>query len=336
MNELAIHSLFTDAAYEFPDSAQKWMPEWFTKHKGFEQVKGNRIFKIFSIFGLNDFRESFEDPSSLEDFKDALISHISNVVRAAGNVETPAGNQLEQVAYKLLRELMNPSVWAGGKHRITTQLASEDKKLRIDPGTSVIKAYNTIRVHAGNVGIAIPGVEGMQEFRDYSKRGGFTVVFSSKPEDIAAMSSRSDWENCQTLDVTQGLNACVVGSTLSKFVGVAYITKGEAYAERGEKMLARCLIRFVVDRKNNKPALIIDKMYPGYNTQFVQAITAALQKRTQVPVHDINKYNMDTGVEPSEEDVMRFETPREKIPGVMEHERTYRDIPGVFRNPAKK
>lgn len=330
--DLNISGLFSEAAYEFPESTQ-WMPSWLTKHKGFEQVKGSRIFKIFSQFGLHDFRETFEDPSAVEEFRDFLMGALSNVVQqASGKQDSPELDRLEQVAYKLLQDVMSNAMWQLNKHRITKQIASEDKKLRLDAGMSVIKAYNTIRAYASTLGIQMQEVESSKEFKGYSKRGQFSVVFSTKPEDIAAMSSRSNWGTCQKIDVVQGLGGCLVGSILSKFVGIVYITTGSQYAQdsinRGERMEARCLVRFVIDTKTNKPALILDRMYPVYIPKFAQAIHDILQKRSSIPVHNISN-SEDIGIEP--ENTSRFRMPEEDLP-IKQHEATYLDTPAAFTN----
>lgn len=323
-----ISDLYSFAAYEFPQSAN-WMPKWLTKHKAFEQVKGSRIFKVFQAFGLNDFRESFEEPSILEDFKDFLISNITDVIRHAmakkHSVTTPNKTealQLEQVAYKLAQELMKDSTWSQQKHRITSQVVSDDKTFRIDAGTSVVKTYNIVRNKAAQLGISIPDVETSKEFRQYSRRGTFSVVFSTDPKDIAAMSSRSNWESCQTLKTDEGLNACVIGSTLSKFIGIAYITTGRDMNNRGEEMIARCLIRFAIDTTTNKPSIIIDKMYPEHNEKFIRAIYASLRKRTSIPIHNVSEFKYD--------DTARFRIPQENIQALPEHQKSYIDVPEIF------
>ncbi len=334
-----IFQLYSSAAYEFPESSQKWLPKWFTKHKSFQQIKGDRIFKIFSQFGLNDFRENFENTSAVENLKDRIISNLSDIVQevstdiAAIKSDQPDEQrrkymllQLNQVAYKLIHEMMKNITWTSDKHRITTQVSSEDKRFRIDSGTSVIKAYNIVKIFAAKLGTSLPNIESSVEFKDYSKRGGFSIVFSTMPEDIAAMSSRSEWGSCMSFDSTKGLNACLLGSTLSKFIGIIYITTGKSYEERGEEMIARCLIRFAIDTEDKKPAIIIDKMYPGFNIQFSNAIKSAIQKRTSIKVYDINELSTN-------KDFARFKIPEEKISGVLTHEKSYLDIPEVFKEP---
>jgi len=327
---ISIHKLFCTAALEFSEKA-RWMPSWLKEHDAMKAVKDSKVFKIFSVFGLNDFRQPIEDPSYLENFIDFISSQLSKVVSQSASIDSENANRLEQVAYKLLREIMNPAMWSNGKHRVPVQIASDDKKLRIDAGTSIIKAYNIIRATAAAYGTAIliPDIESTREFKDYSKRGKMTLVFSTNHEDIAAMSSRSDWESCQTLGTMQGLNACVIGSTLSKFVGICYITSGKPFQDRGETMIVRALIRFVVDTKTNKPSIFIDQMYPGYYKQYAAIIKQALQSHTSVPV--VNSFELS-----ETNDFGRFSLPVENIKNLQEHQKSYLDTPGFFSNKSKK
>lgn len=318
-----IAELYSQSAYEFSEQSKKWMPEWLTKHKALSQIKGTRVFKIFSIFGLNDFRKPIDSSSNLEDFKDLLISELSNIVNSVMKIkDRPETAQIEQVGYKLINHIMRPGMWASDRHKLIEQVASNDKKFRIDAGTSIVKAYNIVKAYAVKLGVLSKNIETTQEFRNYSNRGSQFVVFSTNPEDIAAMSSRSNWDSCQTLDVSKGTNACVIGSTLSKFIGIAYITTGSSWEDKGERMIARCLIRFAIDTRNNKPAIIVDRMYPSYNAAYAHQMTDALQEKSSVPVHDIQHMQS--------QDIGRFKLPEEEIQGMMEHEKSYLDNPEVF------
>jgi len=321
---ISIHQLFKGAALEFSDQSKRWMPEWLTGHPAMKAVKNSRVFKVFSVFGLNDFRQPIEDPSVITNFVDFLTNQFSHIVKQLIRVpDSPEANQLEQVSYRLLQEIIRPGVWATDKHRLTTQVASDDKLFRIDAGTSIVKAYNVIKARAVRFGITMPDIETTREFKEYSKRGKLTVVFSTNPEDIAAMSSRSEWGSCQTIDTTYGLNACVIGSSLSKFIGICYITSGKQHEDRGEVMLARSLVRFVVDTKTNKPAIFLDKMYPGYYTTYADMMKRSIQAKTSVPVVDHGKLNIA-------EEFSRYRIPEEKIPGLIEHEKSYIDEPEFF------
>lgn len=338
MSHNDVYELYASAAYEFPDTA-KWMPDWFTKHNAFSKVKGNRIFKIFSTFGLKDFREQIADDASvLEDYKDRLISFSSLIIKGASNVlhgkrgesqeevqqAFSRERQLEQITYRFMQEVMRPATWVADKHRLTIKIESDDKRFRIDAGTSIVKAYNILKDVAIKLGINAPAIELTQEFKNYSKRGGTAVIFSTNPEDIAGMSSRSEWESCQTLSVAEGLNGCVVGSVLSKFIGIVYITSGTNYEGRGERMMARCLVRFAIDTNNNKPAILIDKMYPSHNMKLLSNIKDIIQKRTSVPVY------IAAELKSADEDFARFRVPQEVHPGMEPSDKSYMDTAEVF------
>jgi hypothetical protein len=327
---ISIHKLFKSAAVEFSEQAKRWMPEWLTEHPALRAVKNTRVFKVFSVFGLNDFRQSFEDPSAIENFTDLLTNQLSRVVKELIRVpDSPEATELEQVAYRLLQEVVKPEVWASDRHRILVGVSSDNKKFRIDAGTTVIKAYNAVKVKAVRFGIVLPELETTREFKDYSKRGKMTVVFSTNPEDVAAMSSRSEWGSCQTVDTTKGLNACVVGSLMSKFIGICYITSGKPYQERGESMVARSLVRFVIDTRNNKPVIYLDKMYPAHYPMFMDMMIKAIQSRTQVPVVDSSKLRIS-------EEFGRYRVPKEKIKSLPEHEQSYIDEPEYFSTKSEE
>lgn len=326
----SIHKLFSEAAAEFSEPAKKWMPEWLTKHKALKSYEKDRIFKIFSVYGLKDFRQNVDDPSVIENFKDFLASAFSRVVKDLMRApDSPETNQLEQVAYKLTQEVMKPNLWALDKHKIPIQIFSDDKKFRIDAGTSIIKAYNLVKSKAAALGISIPNIESTREFKDYSKRGKMTVVFSTNQDDIAAMSSRSRWVSCQTIETTQGLGACIVGSVMSKFVGVCYVTSGSPFLDRGEEMVARCLVRFAIDTTNKKPVFFLDKMYPGHSAVFAKMMIESIQSRANVPVIDSEKLSLV-------EDRNKYRVPKEKIKELREEEQSYQDNPEFFRDPDEK
>lgn len=323
MNSSRIFELYTLAAYEFPETA-RWMPKWFTENPAFKNKKENTVFKIFDKFGIKDFREEITDTSAVDNFKSLLINDLSNVDATAATLpESIHISQLREVVHGLINELSSPIVWNSNKHRITKQVSSKDKRFRIDAGTSVVKAYNIVKVHAERLNIFIKSIEDTNQFKNYSKRGQLTIVFSSKPEDIAAMSSRSEWGSCQTLRDDRGLNACLIGSTLSKFVGIMYVTSGSDYMGRGEKMIARSLIRFAVDTTNRKPSLIIDEMYPSHSETLSNIMKTTLSKRTSVQIFDVTELSYSN-------DFARFRIPSEKIPFMEYSEKSYLDKQELF------
>lgn len=129
----------------------------------------------------------------------------------------------------------------------------------------------------------------------------YQIVFSSDgPEgawDIATMSMRGgDWKSCQRW--TGEYPKCLIGSILSKFVGIIYLTSGakaEVPAEEAAyrdyicsnstKMAWRSIVRYAYDLENKTPCLILDKMYPNKNIEAFRAFQDALHKRSNLPVY---------------------------------------------------
>jgi hypothetical protein len=324
-----IERLFKEAAIEFSERAKGWMPDWVTQHRAFKEHTKDKIFKIFKQFGLPDFRDVIENPTIIENFKELITSELSKLVSALMNEDRPQADKLGELAYQMLRQVMLPAVWAQSKIKLLAQISSEDKSLRLDAGTSVIKAYNFIKAYASRYNIQMKEIEASNEFKEFSKRGGGTiVVFSTNPEDILAMSSRSDWETCQTLDPkSPGMCAAVIGSSLSKFIGVCYITTGRQFQDRGEEMTYRSLIRFAIDQNTGRPAIVMDVMYPSYSATMAQLMKESLHSHSSLPVFDISTLRHE-----DPENIGRFTTPEDKQDTLYPEEKPYIDSNIFFKD----
>lgn len=99
-------------------------------------------------------------------------------------------------------------------------------------------------------------------FSNYAK-----IVFSSNKEqgiwDIATMSMRGIY-SCQSWYSDYFGN--LVGSIIDPFVGIIYITKG-GNTTYGSKMSYRALVRFVVNNKTGRPALLLESIYSEDNDE---------------------------------------------------------------------
>jgi hypothetical protein len=114
----------------------------------------------------------------------------------------------------------------------------------------------------------------------------YHVVFNSGEEgvwDVCTISERGI-TSCQRWDdEMQEYNRALIGSILSKGIGVIYLTTGDQL-ERGERMIKRSIIKIALNIKTAKPMLLIDKMYDAYNDNVMKAFKASLQRRTSLPV----------------------------------------------------
>jgi hypothetical protein len=131
---------------------------------------------------------------------------------------------------------------------------------------------------------------------------GKKIVFSAAGNkglwDIATMSMRGI-ASCQRW----GSSHCehLIGSMIDPYCGIIYITNGNKF-KLGEKMLQRALVRFVINRRNEKPELFIERMYPRVNEDYYGAKGKAkysrsieardlfkefLSRKTKLPVNHI-------------------------------------------------
>lgn len=322
----------------------KKMPEWITTHPEIESKK--RISKIFKHFGLKNFREQI-DPStisvdntalntaatrlnyavktSLSEFMTDLITHSTEVT-----------DEAKKLAFtiKILREVITTQSFVEDpsgklKYILFGDVLSPDGKIAFRKGESVFKAYGKLdrQIRSEFPGIPTrPPIDQWREFKEFSRLNvpisKLEIVFSADDEgayDISTMSMRGI-ESCQSWDGSH--RKCLIGSILSKFVGIIYLTSGSDFEGRGEKMIKRCIVRFGVNIKTKKPVLILDKMYYSHDSLVSDLFIDALKKRTNLPVLDYS--SLDSGDDVSLEDIsLPYEEQMEKL---QEFEYPYSDL----------
>ena len=84
----------------------------------------------------------------------------------------------------------------------------------------------------------------------------------------------------------------LIGTILDPYAGMIYITDGTAM-KHGEKIIARAVVRFVVDRNKNKPVLVMEPIYTNnkdkiatYGAIFKSFISKAIKHKAEVKVFD--------------------------------------------------
>lgn len=115
-------------------------------------------------------------------------------------------------------------------------------------------------------------------------KNSMEIVFSAENEgawDLATMSMRGI-ESCQSWGGDD--ENCLIGSILSKYAGIIYLTSGKDFEGRGESMAKRCIVRFGVNMKTKTPVIIMDRMYDSYEPRIAKLFVDALQKRTPLKV----------------------------------------------------
>jgi hypothetical protein len=202
-------------------------------------------------------------------------------------------------------------------------------------GDTLFSIFNRIKNDTTNLSVVSKSLEQSPAFKAFSKENipnkEFQIVFSSEGEegawDIATMSMRGI-KSCQRWDGEYP--KCLIGSILSKFVGIIYLTSGVAaddqpnYSNLGTKMMRRAVVRYVINADERSPAIIIDKMYPELDKHIAAAFVESIQKRTNLPVHLAHELGNK---------LRHFYLPSEKIRDqISDREWSYQDNPIKSKN----
>jgi hypothetical protein len=170
-------------------------------------------------------------------------------------------------------------------------------------GGSLLKIYNRLQEKALAHNVNMLALDQMLEFKIFSKENvpnkGYDICFSSEGEegawDIATMSMRGI-KSCQRWDGEYP--RCLIGSIVSKFVGLIYLTSGSNAPAHGEwgslgtKMLKRCVVRYAYDRdvgEKGSPCILLDRMYPdpidAPDRDILKIFIDFLHAKTKLPVY---------------------------------------------------
>jgi hypothetical protein len=114
----------------------------------------------------------------------------------------------------------------------------------------------------------------------------YYIVFSSEGDtgawDIATMSMRGI-TSCQRWG-NEDLRTCLIGSILSRYVGIIYFTSGAQIEKYGEKMIRRCIVRFGIHKETGEKFIILDRMFDSCDAKIAHYFIEALQKRTNLKI----------------------------------------------------
>lgn len=213
--------------------------------------------------------------------------------------------------------------------RLVEDVADRNSKVIFRKNESLFKVFAKLRDQFTANNLVFFNLEQSPEFKTFGAENvpnkKYQVIFSADGNegawDILTMSMRGI-KSCQRWD--GDYPRCLIGSILSKYVGIIYITSGTEFEGRGTKMMRRSLVRYAIDADEGKPCLIIDRMYPLQQGQDVDEETLkvfmkALTTKTSLPVHFAPF--LGTKIKHL---YVPFEKIREEIP---ERDWTYQDTP---------
>lgn len=342
---------------------KKEVPEFITGHKVFRSpTKISKIFPAIGLKNFKESCELAKPLLDLkkENFVSHLIGAMLNGLIAARDEAMAVGDRIQflllgderaaQLAkiddvYNLVVLIKNlipqidtynnafERVVATSEGRIVLRLVDEVADRNGKPifrkNESLFKVFAKLREQFTANNLNFINLEQSNEFKTFCAENvpnkKYQVIFSAEGEDgawdLLTMSMRGI-KSCQRWD--GDYPRCLIGSILSKFVGIIYITSGADFENRGTKMMRRSLVRYAIDADEGKPCLIVDRMYPLQQGQDVDEETlkvfmTALKSKTSLPVH----FAPHLGSK-----VRHFYVPFEKIrEEVPERDWTYQDTP---------
>jgi hypothetical protein len=181
--------------------------------------------------------------------------------------------------------------------RLTTDINDPTCKAPIfRKGASLFSIFHKVKEKLATLNVPFASLDAQQTFKVFSLENipnkEFSIIFSAEGSegawDIVTMSMRGI-KSCQRWDGEYP--RCLIGSVLSKFVGVIYLTSGvqaepnAGYINLGTKMMRRCVVRYAVDADEDKPCLLIDKMYPELDKDVLSLFINAIKSKTSLPVY---------------------------------------------------
>jgi hypothetical protein len=197
---------------------------------------------------------------------------------------------------EVLAGTIQPSADGRIELRLIKDLNDEAGKPVFRKNASLFSVFHKLREKFASFNVNFGPLDAQAAFKIFSSENipnkEFAVIFSAEGSDgawdIATMSMRGI-KSCQRWDGEYP--RCLIGSILSKFVGVIYLTSGiqaEAnggYSNLGTKMMRRCVIRYAIDADEDKPCILIDKMYPDLDKDVLSVFINAIKSRTELAVY---------------------------------------------------
>lgn len=305
-------------------------PEWIINHPEIKSKK--EVEKSFVNFGITSFRDKVKFKNNLNiSFKDILFE-LYSVVQDIKKSLLEEMDEKNIQDYSLL-ELIDSYLQGilNMMDRDTINLVSDISvgKYKLRAGETVFKSYANIVKFLDkfskqyNTFVPVVNIDKIPSIKEYNKlnlNGDFYVVFNSGNEgvwDVCTMSERGI-SSCQSWDNkhTELYNRALIGSILSKNLGLIYLTSG-SQMERGEKMVRRCLIKLVLDEDTQEPYILLDKMYDSEDPEVLKIFKESLEKRSTakvITVHDLKDINLMHPIDDNIENLSKIERPYEDTP----------------------
>lgn len=247
--------------------------------------------------GLSSQRTQFLAPLEERLAKKAKLNEVAQVVTAL-TVLAESCDPRSIAAFHPTNGVVSSN---GGKIdlRLHTNILNGEGKVLHKAGLPIFRLYKQLRDKCIEHGVPENGVtvlDAIESYKIFSKENipnkKYQIVFSSEGEegawDLITMSMRGT-RSCQRWDGEYP--KCLIGSIVSKFVGIVYLTSGVGadpygeYGSLGTKMMRRSIVRYAYDKDADGPCLVMDKMYPAEDEEIIKTFIDSLAAKSKLPVH---------------------------------------------------
>jgi hypothetical protein len=299
--------------------AKKPFPSFITSHPIFTSLK--EVKKVFPEIGLTNCEKEIglDNTAAATQAARNLLAYIVSMVNAridglreyAINHNLRAARQKKHDNCKHLLKWFRTQLTRHNlciKHnsgRITLNLHADimntDKKVVFKAGEGIFRVYNKLNALLSDGKFrTMDKIESIYGFKEFSSQNvpsiKYKVCFSSDGTDglwdIATMSMRGI-TSCQAWGSDRSRQ--LVGSIIDPFTGIIYLTTGAKHGEYGTKMLRRCVVRLVVNKRKKQPFIGIERMYPAHDKATYKAFETFLKERTggQFEIRDLYTSNFN-------------------------------------------
>lgn len=368
-----IYSLFSIAGLDIFD--KKDAPNWIKEHPHIKKLKKlKKVFEVFGLSNFKDkvkyeLKDTTEQDRIILDMLETLSSQVRRIYQEFSLLddEDPVNGPDIRSMVRFLRGATNALYSARvvrpeGKAKILfDDPVSLNGREIFREGEGIFSAFNKINAVLDKFwkkypnietevipksNLVLPPIDSLLTVKRFHKTNTankeYYVVFSASGDegawDICTMSQRGI-RSCQSWEAPDedlsAYNRSLIGSILSKYIGIIYLTSGAEtghdYEKYGTRMLKRCLVRFAINSKNeNERVIILDQMYNIHDPIVAKMFVDALQKRTSLKVLDYSSKTI-TDMPP----VSDLSVPGERtLQKLSPEEQPYKDIPFLAKEPA--
>ena len=332
----------------------KQLPKWLSSNAVFKSL--GSIEKVFPSIGLANMTEPCKiEGNFATSYATTLLNAAKSELRQAfDELEAFKSHQLYENERMMLLSVISQvdDAFVDGlkdfivekKGKIELQLpvafTTEDATNALvavsGKGVAFFDFYQGIRrVLSSCFGIAIRDASKLASYKDFNASNFLisdaNIVFSSDGSeglwDILTMSMRGI-KSCVRWDGAHKLT--LIGSMADPYTGIIYLTS-EKKEKLGTHMAKRCLVRFVIDGENDKPYLLIDRMYPTLDMDVLSAFKEFIERKTS------NRFDIIYGPTMDEERRIRSYIPNREITSKLNEQTfSYRDtkLP-IGKRPSK-